>query len=115
MADGTYRGYFSNMPQGSDPERLVKSAASTDLLNWTMDAGVRVGPGAEALADYSAEQPHALQRGNGCVTLFYYSTHYQRQFTQAQLRYSTSTDGLTFNADYSLGLNGNGPDIVRRA
>lgn len=115
MADGTYRGYFSNMPQGSESGRLVKSAASADLLTWTVDPGVRVGPGAATLADYSAEQPHALQRAGGCVTLFYYSTHFQGQFTQAQLRYSTSTDGLTFNSDYSLGLNGNGPDVVRRA
>jgi len=75
-----------------------------------MDEGIRVGTGA---SDYSAEQPHALQRGNGCATLFFYSTHYQDNFTLPRLRYGTSTDGVTFDALYSLGIDGNGPDIVR--
>lgn len=113
--DGTYRGYFSNMPQGSDSTRLVKSATSADLLTWTMDSGVRVGIGASpaVAAEYSAEQPHALQRKDGCVTLFYYSTHYQDgTLRPPQLRYSTSSDGLTFDTLYSLELNGNGPDII---
>lgn len=111
-SDGRYRGYFSNMPeQGPTSTRLVKSATSTDFLTWTMDSGVRAGTGA---TDYSAEQPHALQRGDGCATLFYFSVAYRGGVLAVpELRYSTAPDGLTFSRDYSLRVNGNGPDIVR--
>lgn len=112
--DGNYRGYFSNMPQGSDSYRLVKSATSADLLTWTMDSGVRIGEGSVTLPDDSAEQPHALQRAGGGVTLFFYRTHYKGEIAVPPLAYySTSTDGVTFTNVYSLGLDGNGPDIVR--
>lgn len=123
MADGTYRGYFSNMPQITKTALLIKSATSTDLLSWTVDDDVRIGKGSTTLSTYSAEQPHALQRGKGCVTLFYYST-YDNSASEilipTQLRYSTSKDGITFNKDYTLysgsgnmPLSGNGPDIIR--
>lgn len=121
MADGTYRGYFSNMPQMTKTDLLIKSATSTDLLSWTVDSGVRIGKGSTTLSTYSAEQPHALQRGKGCVTLFYYSTYdnsASERLIPTQLRYSTSKDGITFNSDYtlysgSMPLAGNGPDIIR--
>ena len=112
-SDGKYRGYFSNMPQGTDPNRLVKSATSSDLLTWTMDSGVRVGTGSTTLPDDSAEQPHALQRPDGCVTLFFYRSHHKGQFAPALTYYSTSKDGVAFTNAYSLDINGNGPDIVR--
>lgn len=113
-ADGRYRGYFSNMPSGEFSTLTVKSALSSDLLTWTMDEGVRAGGGAPvpAIADYSAEQPHALQRGDGCVTLFYATTRYQGN-KAGGLRYSTSRDGVTFSTLYQLLPYGNGPDIVK--
>ena len=115
LADGTSRGYFSNQPEGSDFNRRVRSATSSDLLFWTLESGIRVGAGAAVagIAAYSAEQPHALQRGNGCVTLFYYAAYAQAGLGSLELRYSTSRDGLTFNTSYSLEMNANGPDIVR--
>ncbi len=115
-SDGKYRGYFSNHPKDGDSRLLVKSAASSDLLTWTVDEGVRVGTGASvpAVADYSAEQVHALQRAGGCVTLFYATTRYQGN-KAGGLRYSTSRDGVTFSTQYLLRSFGNGPDIVKRA
>ena len=42
LADGRFRMYFSDLPRPGDPpgNHLVKSAVSTDMLAWTVEAGV---------------------------------------------------------------------------
>ena len=96
-----YRMYFSSAPAfGGDQPRqpdYIVSATSTDLLKWTMDPGVRIGPGAPTLTG-SAVHPFALANRNGSVTLLYEG---QRGEPPAHLGffYSTSRDGLTFSKE----------------
>jgi len=97
---GGYRMYLSSsgMPAGGPPapDHIV-SASSTDLLNWTMEAGVRIGPGAPALTG-TAVHPFALANRDGTVTLLYEG---QGQGTprHAGFFYSTSHDGLSFSTE----------------
>lgn len=73
-ADGRYRMYFSSIAEFKDPKtsppEIVKSATSRDMLKWTVESGVRVGPGAPKLTG-SAEHPSALVNPDGSVSLFY--------------------------------------------
>ena len=109
---GGYRGYLSDLstPDTGPAPRLIKSATASDLFTWAVDSGVRIGAGASALTG-SAEQTHALQRGNDGVTLFYFRNN------PTGLIYATSTDGLNFSTEYSLQAvgEGNGPNIIRRS
>jgi hypothetical protein len=117
LPDGTYRGYFSNLgvpgvPPG-EATTQIKSAVSSDLLDWTVEDGVRIGEGSTTLPDKS-RQPFALKRAGQCVTLFYY----QIGSLPTKIHYATSTDGLTFESDYELGIEGYnnseaGPNIQR--
>ena len=71
LAGGGYRLYFSegrNSP--SDPATPMKSAVSPDMLQWTMDPGVRIGPGAPHL-DQNATDPFVLANPDGTVTAWY--------------------------------------------
>lgn len=114
LADGRYRMYFSDLPRPGDPPggHLVKSALSTDQLTWTLEPGVRLGPGALTLSE-SAEHPFALSNPNGSVTLYYGKFGNTGSANAEGVYQSTSTDGLTFTAEtLSVGF-GNDPDAVR--
>lgn len=130
LANGTYRAYFSDMVKagtGPDPHQ-VYSASSSDGLNWTADAGIRVGPGAPSITR-SAEHPAAAVHSDGSVTLFYFDNEARpgkdsqgkqnMAMGQMGLWYSTSTDGgltfttenkITFPASMARGF-GNDPDV----
>ena len=117
LPDGTYRGYFSNLGEPgvppSETTTQIKSAVSPDLLEWTVEDGVRIGDGAPTLTDKS-RQPFALRRADTCVTLFYY----QVATPPTKIYYATSTDGLTFDSQGRLEIEGYdgpeaGPNIQR--
>jgi len=107
LSDGRYRAYFSDLPipgEGVQPH-LVKSAVSSDLLTWTVEAGVRVGPGSTLTGN--AEHPCAILNSDGSTTIFYFRN------TDFVLYSSTSADGLTFATETSTGISqANDPDIV---
>lgn len=108
MSDGRWRGYFA--PQGTSPTNPIYSATSADLLNWTLDAGTRLGPGQPLKG---GDHPCAILNSNGSVSLFYW-----RGFPDPGLTtVSTSTDGLTFTTETQInGLPGfinADPEIVR--
>lgn len=106
--DGTWRMYFSDLPlpgEGVKPH-TVRSASSSDLLDWTVDAGVRIGPGA-ALSG-SAEHPGAMANPDGSISLFYFRNE------TLKLMMATSSDGLTFTSESDTNLSqANGPDPIR--
>lgn len=106
MRSGIYRMYFSDLPiPGEGPRpHLIKSATSTNLLDWTMESGVRVGTGASLSGN--AEHPCAIVNSDGSVTMFYFRN------TDLKLYQSTSTDGVTFSTEQLTGLDLNDPDIV---
>jgi len=114
LADGRYRMYFSDLPRPGDAPggHLVKSAVSTDMLTWTMEAGVRLGPGAPVLSA-SAEHPFALPNPDGSVTLYYGKFSGPGLGVAEGMYISTSVDGLTFETE-TLGVSfGNDPDAIR--
>jgi hypothetical protein len=110
LANGTYRAYFSDLPipgQGILPH-MIKSATSTDLFTWTVESGVRIGPGATLSGN--SEHPCAILNPDGSTTIFYFRN------TDTRLYYSTSADGLTFTTETTTGISqANDPDIVTLA
>jgi hypothetical protein len=107
LRDGRYRAYFSDLPlpgQGVIPHS-VKTAISSDLVNWTVESGTRIGAGTTLSGN--AEHPCAILNSDGSTTIFYFRN------TNGTLYSSTSTDGLTFSTETNTGIpNANDPDIV---
>lgn len=101
LPSGKYRMYFSSLAEFKDPmtsqPELVKSAISSDMLDWKVESGVRVGPGASKLRG-SAEHPSALVNPDGSVSLFY-----GRFLGHAPgIWVATSKDGLKFTSELRL-------------
>jgi hypothetical protein len=107
LRDGRYRAYFSDLPipgQGVIPHS-TKSAISSDLMNWTVESGTRVGPGSTLSGN--TEHPSAILNSDGSTTIFYFRN------TNGGLYSATSTDGLTFSTEANTGITqANDPDIV---
>jgi hypothetical protein len=114
LADGRYRMYFSDLPRPGDPPggHRVKSAVSTDQLAWTVEAGVRLGPGAPVLTE-SAEHPFVLANPDGSVTLYYGKFSGPGSASPEGVYQSTSIDGLTFAQETFDVFFGNDPDALR--
>lgn len=93
--DGRYRMYFSSLTPliGDVSWQTIKSAVSTDLLEWEVEEGDRIGGSATISG---GEHPSAVLNPDGSVTLFY-----GRNVNYA-LFYSTSKDGLTFEKEDRL-------------
>lgn len=114
LADGRYRMYFSDLPRPGDPPggHRIKSAVATDQLTWTVDPGIRIGPGAPVLTE-SAEHPFALANPDGSMTLYYGKFTGGGSASPEGLYQSTSTDGLTFEQETYDVFFGNDPDALR--
>lgn len=102
MQSGGWRMYFSNAVRadgtGPQPTKIV-SAFSTDLVSWTMDAGVRVGAGSSVLTG-RGEHPGSIANADGSVTLVYF----RNNGMPTGLFYATSADGLTFTREARTGF-----------
>lgn len=104
LKDGRWRMYFSSTNLTGTggvvpPERImIHSATSSDLLNWTIDPGVRIGPGAPALTK-DAERPSAITHADGSVTLFYFRCACVETRADDGIWYATSADGLSFSTE----------------
>jgi hypothetical protein len=105
-SDGRWRMYFTELdvPGAAVVPLPMKSAWSTDLLTWTMDPGVRVGPGATLSG--SAAHPAAITNSNGSVTVYF--------FRNADLRLyaATSADGVAFTSEVAVFSDAADPDVV---
>jgi hypothetical protein len=107
MPNGTWRMYFSSLPRPGEGivAHPIRSAFSSDLLNWTLDAGVRIGPGSTLSG--AGEHPAAWANADGSVSLFYFRN------TTLKMMMATARDGLTFTTESDTGLTqANDPDIV---
>ncbi len=114
LADGSYRMYFSDLPRPGDPPggHWIKSAVSTDQIEWIVEESVRLGPEAPVLTE-SAEHPFALANPDGSVTLYYGKFTGPGSASQEGLYESTSIDGLTFEQETYDVFFGNDPDVLR--
>jgi hypothetical protein len=106
LSDGRWRMYFSELdvPGAAIVPLPMKSATSSDLLTWTMDAGVRVGPGATLSG--SAAHPAAVVNTNGSVTVFYFRN------ADTRLWAATAADGLAFTSETPVLSQAADPDVV---
>ena len=109
-AKGGWRMYFSSStPPTLSPAGVITkfgvgsvlSAFSTDLLVWTPDAGVRIGPGGGVSG--SATHPAAIANDDGSVTLAYFRED------DGKLYIATSADGMSFAAEAASGFGPNLP------
>lgn len=117
LARGGYRMYFSELRHNpTNPATPMKSATSVDQLTWTMDPGVRIGPGAPFL-DQNATDPFAMGNPDGSVTAWYFVQAASGSSFQgtAGLYVSTSTDGLEFRSSALTGIPGGNPNVIVRA
>lgn len=117
LRGGGYRIYFSSLRDTpSDPATVMKSATSTDQLTWTMDPGVRIGPGAPFL-DQNATDPFVIGNPDGSVTAWYFVQPASGSSFQGTtgLYASTSADGLEFRTSTLTGIPGGNPNVIVRA
>lgn len=100
---GGWRMYFSDALTSINPQTgfitlldpKIKSAFSTDLTTWTVDAGIRMGPGAASITG-NAYHPGGITNNDGSVTLVYFR---QAPPNQHITMYATSADGLSFTVE----------------
>ncbi len=114
---GGYRMYFSELRDTpADPATVMKSATSPDQLDWTMDPGVRVGPGA-AYLDQNATDPFAMANPDGSVTAWYFVQVAPGSSFQGRngLYAASSSDGLEFRSSTLTGIPGGNPNVIVRA
>lgn len=117
LGGGRFRMYFSELRSSPlDPATPMKSATSSDMLSWTMDPGVRIGPGAADL-DQNATDPFVMPNRDGGVIAWYFVQPAAGSAFQgpAGLYASASSDGLTFRTSVHTGIPGGNPDVVVRA
>lgn len=117
LAGRGHRMYFSDLRDTpSDPATVMKSATSSDQLTWTMDPGVRIGPGAPYL-DQNATDPFVIANADGSVTAWYFVQVASGSSFQGTngLYASTSADGLEFRTSTLTGIPGGNPNVIVRA
>lgn len=106
LSDGKWHAYFSGLPKPGEGLKAFKvySAISSDLVNWTVQSGVRLGGGKVVS---SAEHPDAAVNSNGEVVLYFFVNDTKKLMT------ATSKDGVTFSDAKETGLDCNDPNIVQ--
>ncbi len=111
---GLWRMYYSTLAvPGTGPGgKRSGSATSTDLLEWKVDPGWRLGEGATYLTE-SAEHPFPVVALDGSVSLFYGKFQASQGSAPDGLWRATSVDGLTFTDEAYTGLYfGNDPEVL---
>ena len=117
LAERRYRMYCSQEVQAGASSgntigtRAIFSAVSSDLLIWTPEPGIRIGPGAPSLIE-DAAHPTAIANTDGSVALIYY--RYPVGGPEPQEMISISKDGLAFSSEADTGIRGTEPSLLRR-
>lgn len=112
LADSRFRMYCTQGVRQTQAfqallvDRAIYSAVSTDLLNWTPEPGVRIGPGSTISND--ADHPTVISSDpSGAVTLLYgRRLGGQGEWTNWGEFISVSSDGLTFAEEKYTGIQG---------
>jgi len=109
---------MASADQSGPPDNWLRSATSSDLLQWDVEPGVLIGPGA-AILIASAREVDPVLRNDGCLTLFYQLNKPEDAGITdfegvAVVGYSTSNDGLSFTEQFPLITTRDpaGPDVL---
>jgi len=103
---GTYRGYFSNLEKpGVHAQRVIRTATSPDMLNWTMGPVITQASG--SIID-GGSHPFAVIDKKGRVALYYSGD----RASYYGILVSTSTDGVTFGRERSVMDRGGDGDVI---
>lgn len=106
LSTGKWKAYFSGLPKAGTGPDLWKMyrASSDDGVNWTRDAGVRIGVGSPN-SKRSVEHPTAIRHGENSIPVFYFDKGADPEVTGKVstngngLCHSNSIDGLTFSEE----------------
>lgn len=94
-----YRGYFSNLEKpGERAPRVMRTATSTDLINWTMGPKLAI----------AGSHPFALSDGKSKVTLYFAADGASSYGIYA----ATSKNGTSFATPKMVIAGAGDPDIV---
>jgi hypothetical protein len=111
LPNGTYRMYIgiAGAP-GTFATGYIKSATSPDMINWTIEPGIRIGPGSTLTG--GANHPFAVADGDGSVTVFYWDDLFQDSGgkNQTGIKYAISSDGINFSTETITNLNSGTPN-----
>lgn len=103
---GTWRAYFSNLEKpGERAERVMRTATSPDMLNWTMGPVITQKSG--ALKDGGSHPFAVVDKGK--IALYYAGD----RGGFYGILVSTSKNGIRFTGERSVIAGGGDPDIVR--
>ena len=106
---GGYRGYFSNLEKpGVIATRVIRTATSPDMLQWTMGPVITQSSG--ALAD-GGSHPFALIDKKGKIALYYSAD----RGSYYGILVSTSKDGITFSNERAVMDRGGDGDLIPAA
>lgn len=103
---GKWRAYFSNLEKpGERAPRVMRTATSSDMLNWTMGPVItqKTGP-----LKAGGSHPFAVV-DKGRIALYYAGD----RGAYYGILVSTSKNGITFTGEKSVIQGGGDPDIVR--
>lgn len=103
---GKWRAYFSNLERPGEREtRIMRTATSSDMLNWTMGPIItqKTGP----LKDGGSHPFAVVDKGR--IALYYAGD----RGGYYGILVSTSKNGITFTGEKSVIQGGGDPDIVR--
>jgi hypothetical protein len=106
LPNGTYRMYIGiTGASGTFATGYIRSATSPDMLKWTIEPGIRIGPG--STLNGGANHPFAIADGNGIITVFYWDDLFQIGGGKGLtgIKYATSADGINFSTETITTLN----------
>ncbi len=111
-AAGVFDGEVKTAAPAPAGTSAVFSATSSDLLNWTADPGVRIGPGAPVLT-LDARHPTVIANQDGTISLIFYRRRSGTSLPPLET-IATSKDGLTFDVESDLGVGGTEPTFLKK-
>lgn len=103
---GVYRGYLSNLEKpGVSATRVMRTATSSDMLNWTMGPVITQESG--SITD-GGSHPFAVVNKAGRIALYYSGD----RGSYYGILVSTSKNGVTFGAERSVISRGGDAEVI---
>ena len=113
LSDGSYRLYFHQLPQpfraGLDAKNNIRSAISSDGLQFKFETGARIEQEYEEFENYSVYAPEVVPLSNGSYRMYYSGWTVQSiKGTQGQIFAAISKDGLAWKKEDQVILSTGG-------